>query len=293
MMGPMPTRAVLTALAVLLLTAVPAAATPTTQTATGGQVTATLSYDYTPTMRDGGAIFANMKVAVSRAGVQLVDKALGEPCDHCTPAPAGGGATNNPSIFVRDLDADGEPEVLVNLYSGGANCCFYTETWRFDEAQNKYIEKVLKPGGSFPYSLKDLDKDGAPEFKTYDYRFAYKYGSNADTPRPLRIFDWKGGQLVDVTLAYPKLAARDAAEYYRGYLKYRKVKDVSVRGLLAAYLASSYNAGNGKVAWRRVVAAYRRGEVDKKFAGEVGPHGRAYLKSLRSFLKKLGYLRTA
>jgi hypothetical protein len=42
-----------------------------------------------------------------------------------------------------------------------------------------------------------------------------------------------------------------------------------------------------------VVAAYRRGDVDKKFAGDVGPHGRAYLTSLRSFLKKLGYLRAA
>jgi hypothetical protein len=292
MMGSMSTRALLTAFAVLLVTAAPAAATSTTQTATLGQVTATLSYDYTLTMRDGAASFANVTVAVSRAGVQLVDKTLGATCDYCTPWPAGGASASNPSIFVRDLDADGEPEVLVNLYTGGANCCYYTETWRFDAAQNKYIEKVLQPGGSFPYTLKDLNNDGAPEFKSYDYRFAYKYGSNADTPHPLRIFDWKGGQLIDVTLAYPALAAADAAQYYRGYLKYRKVKDVSVRGLLAAYLASSYNAGNGKVAWRRIVAAYRRGDVNKKFADEAGPHGRAYLKSLRSFLKKLGYLRT-
>lgn len=292
-MASMPTRALLTAVAVLLVTAAPAAATATTQTATRGQVTATLSYDHTQTMRDGASSFANMNVTVSRAGVQLVDKALSVTCDGCTPWPAGGPSTSNPSIFVRDLDADAEYEVLVNLYTGGANCCYYTEIWRFDDAQQKYVEKTLQPGGSFPYSLRDLNNDGAPEFKTYDYRFAYKYGSNADTPRPLRIFDWSGGKLVDVTIAYPKLAARDAAQYYRGYLKYRKVKDVSVRGLLAAYLASSYNAGNGKVAWRRIVAAYRRGDVDKKFEGEPGPYGSAYLKSLRSFLKKLGYLRTA
>jgi hypothetical protein len=42
-----------------------------------------------------------------------------------------------------------------------------------------------------------------------------------------------------------------------------------------------------------VVAAYHRGEVNRRFPGESGPFGRAYLKSLRSFLKKLGYLRTA
>ena len=29
-------------------------------------------------------------------------------------------------VTVRDLDGDGEPEVLVDLYSGGAHCCTYT-----------------------------------------------------------------------------------------------------------------------------------------------------------------------
>jgi hypothetical protein len=181
--------------------------------------------------------------------------------------------------------------VLVDLYSGGANCCWYSISYRFDETLNKYISKVLRPGLSFPYTLADIDKDGFPEFKSLDYRFAYKYGSNADTPRPLRIFNWDAGKLVDVTLRFKKLAAEDAAEYYKGYLHYRKIKDVNVRGVLAAYLASSYNAGNGRVAWRRVVAAYRRGDVDRKFAGDAGPHGKAYLVSLRRFLKKLGYLR--
>ncbi|MEA2423627.1 MAG: hypothetical protein QOH13_37 [Thermoleophilaceae bacterium] len=289
----MPTRAFALALAlsIPLIAAAPAAAKSKTETATSGQVTATLSYNY-KTTRYGTSDFTNMKVAVTRAGVQLVDKTLGPECRYCTPWPAGGGNKDAPSIFLRDLDNDGEPEVLVDLYSGGANCCWYSDTWRFDEARNAYVEKVLRPGLSFPYALKDLNKDGVPEFNSIDYRFAYKYGSNADTPRPIRIFDWDAGKLIDVTIAYPGLAAKDAAVYYKLYLKYRKVKDVSVRGILAAYLADSYNAKNGTVAWRRVVAAYHRGDVDKKFAGESGPHGAAYLKSLQSFLKKLGYLRT-
>jgi hypothetical protein len=224
--------------------------------------------------------------------VALVEQKLGAECEFCTAWPAGGANDESPSILVRDLDADGEQEVLVNLFTGGANCCYYTDTWRFDVDRNVYVEKVLRPGLSFPYTLRDLNSDKAPEFISYDYRFAYKYGSNADTPRPLRIFDWNGGRLIDVTIAYPGRAAREAGEYYRLYLKYRKVKDVSVRGILAAYVADSYNAKNGAAAWRRVVAAYRRGELDKKFGGESGPHGRAYLTSLRSFLKKLGYLRT-
>jgi hypothetical protein len=275
-----------------LAAAAPASAASRTETSTSGQVTATFSYDYKRTSF-GTYDFSNLHVTIDRAGARLVDQNVGDVCDACEGWPADMGSKATQSVTARDLDADDEPEVLVDLYSGGANCCWYSVSYRFDEAQNTYIVKVLRPGLSFPYTLKDIDRNGIPEFRSVDYRFAYKYGSNADTPRPLRIFNWKSGQLVDVTVAFPKLAALDAADMYKGYLHFRKVKDANVRGLLAAYLADSYNAGNGRTAWRRVVAAYRRGDVDRKFAGDAGPHGKAYLTSLRRFLKKLGYLRRA
>jgi hypothetical protein len=287
----MRSRLVLLVVLSLLVVAAPASAATKTETDSAGQVTATFTYDYKRTSF-GTYDFSNLHLMIDRAGVRLVDKDVGgEQCDGCTAWPADQGARGATSVTVRDLDADGEPEVLVDLYSGGANCCWYSDSWRFDEGQNKYIEKLLRPGLSFPYTLRDVDKNGIPEFQSVDYRFAYKYGSNVDTPRPLRIFNWNAGKLVDVTVGFPKLAAADAADMYTGYLRFRKVKDANVRGLLAAYLADSYNAGNGRVAWRRVVAAYRRGDVDKKFAGDEGPHGKAYLTSLRRFLKKLGYLR--
>jgi len=275
-----------TTVAAVLFIAAPASATTKTETSTSGQVTATLTYDYKKTSF-GTFDFSGLHVTVDRAGVRLVDQDIAG-----QDWPASGAQKGLSSVTARDLDADGEPEVLLDLFTGGANCCWYSKSWRFDEGQNKYTEKDLKPGLSFPYTLKDVDHNGIPEFVSVDYRFAYKYGSNADTPRPLRIFNWNAGKLVDVTVGFPRLAGRDAALMYKGYLRYRKVKDVNVRGLLAAYLADSYNAGNGRVAWRRVVAAYRRGDVNRKFAGDLGPFGKAYLQSLRRFLTKLGYLRT-
>jgi hypothetical protein len=287
----MRTRVFVTTAAVLVIAAAPASAATRIETATSGKVTANFTYDYKKT-QFGSYDFSNLHVTIDRAGTRLVDEPLeDQECAGCSDWPADQGSKATQSVTVRDLDADGEPEVLIDLYSGGANCCWFSVSYRFDEAQSKYVKKVLRPGLSFPYTLKDLDKNGIPEFRSVDYRFAYKYGSNADTPRPLRIFDWDAGKLVDVTVDFPRLAAQDAADMYKGYLQYRKVKDVNVRGLLAAYLADSYRAGNGRVAWRRVVAAYRRGDVDKKFEGDVGPHGKAYLTSLRRFLNKLGYLR--
>jgi len=274
-----------------LTVAAPASAATRTETASKGDVTATFTYDYNKT-QFGSYDFSNLHVTIDRRGSRLVDEPLeDQECAGCADWPADQGSKATQSVTVRDLDADGEPEVLIDLYSGGANCCWFSVSYRFDEAQSKYVTKVLRPGLSFPYTLKDIDHNGIPEFRSVDYRFAYKYGSNADTPRPLRIFNWDAGKLVDVTVAFPRLAAQDAADMYKGYLQYRKVKDVNVRGLLAAYLADSYRAGNGRVAWRRVVAAYRRGDVDKKIAGDTGPFGKAYLTSLRRFLNKLGYLR--
>ena len=282
----MPTRLLPLVVLLVVVAAAPASAATKTETGSSGQVTAALTYNYSKTV-NGVYEFSRLHVTIERAGARLVDQDLGENAGW----PASGAQRGESSVTVRDLDGDGEPEVLVDLYSGGANCCWYSDSFRFDAAQNGYSARTLRPMTSFPYTLKDFDRDGHVEFRTADYRFAYKYGSNVDTPRPLRIFDWDAGNLVDVTRRFPALAAADAADTYKGYLRYRKVKGANVRGLLAAYLASSYNANNGRVAWRRVVAAYRRGDLKKKFDGEAGPHGKAYLTSLRRFLKKLGYLR--
>jgi hypothetical protein len=278
--------------AVLCVPAGSASAASRTETDSAQQTTATFTYDYKRS-RFGTYDFSNLRIKIVRDGAPLVDSPVEDLCNECGGWPADMGSKATSSVTVRDLDADMEPEVLLDLYSGGANCCWYSVSWRFDADHNLMVKKVLRPGLSFPYTLKDLNSDGVPEFKTLDYRFAYKYGSNADTPRPLRIFQWDAGKLVDTTISFPKLAAADAAEMYKLYLSVRKVKKANLRGVLAAYVADSYNAHNGPAAYRRVVAAYRRGELDKKIDGDIGPFGRSYLISLRKFLKKLGYLRHA
>src|SRR5690242_19519966 len=150
------------ALTALLVVAAPAAAKTKTETATSGQVTASLSYSYKQS-RYGTYDFTSAHVTIVRAGQTLVDQDLGKECRYCTPWPASMASPGVSSVTVSDLDGDGEPEVLVDLYSGGANCCWYTNSYRFDANQNKYIFKLLRPGLSFPYTLKDLNGDGVPE----------------------------------------------------------------------------------------------------------------------------------
>src|SRR4051812_44062970 len=108
----------LTALALVLPAAVARAAEPVTETASAGAVTATFTH------RDAGdGKWADMMVTIARGGVpaySATPKIPGCAAPYCAPF---GPFDEEPSIRVVDVTGDGEPEVVVNFYSGGAHCC--------------------------------------------------------------------------------------------------------------------------------------------------------------------------
>src|SRR3954451_7920649 len=108
-------------IAVLVLTffvlAAPASAQVAagTKSLTGGQVTATLSWQ-------GGEIFAeHPHLQIVRAGAAAFDQSLEDKCKACNFL-----SDADTALQIKDLDGDGEPEVLVTTYSGGAYCCTIT-----------------------------------------------------------------------------------------------------------------------------------------------------------------------
>jgi hypothetical protein len=108
------------ALALALL--VPAAAVAqerTVETATNGTVTAELSY--VKRMRGRGRFefeeFRDFRVKITRAGQVLYDQPVGDPCEQfCTPTET---ALTRKHVALRDLNADGEPEAIIGLFTGG------------------------------------------------------------------------------------------------------------------------------------------------------------------------------
>src|SRR5256885_990630 len=105
--------------AVAALAALAPAAAADTQTATAGPVAATLSYDHAPDSFE----YTNLQLTITRDGAQVLS---GNPSfgDCQSPYCAPGGFTDRGSVFAKDLDGDGEPEVIVDLFTGGAHCCF-------------------------------------------------------------------------------------------------------------------------------------------------------------------------
>lgn len=250
-----------------------------TQRASRRATTAALSY------RESHDVYRGLRLRISRRGRTLFDAPPRRvhPCACPNDGPVGGGA-----VRVRDLDRDGEPEVLVDFYSGGAHCCFYTDVYRYVARSRTYRPTVGYWGDLSP-KLVDLGLDGRPEFRTGDDRFAYAFASFAASAFPIRILRFDQGRFVDVTRRFPKLVRRDAAELYALYRSQLRSPSYDVRGILAAWLADQYSLGRGRAGWRVLERAERRGELGRR--PDTWPVGKAYLRELRAFLRRTGYIR--
>lgn len=247
------------------LVAVPAA-NAETQVAASGQVQATFSF---ATGEYGQA--TDMHLTVDRAGQRLVD----EPITVCC-SPSGGKA-----VHVRDLDGDGEPEVWVDIWAGGAHCCTQLELRRFANGAYQEQEQVFELG----YRLKDLDGDGIPEFRANDYGFAYLFTYFAASPFPVRVLRYRAGTFTNVTAKYRGLVRRDRDKYRRLYRKGIR-HHVASLGALAGWTADEYVLGHRRQANRRLTRELHAGHL----YNDVGyPRGRTFIRRLKAALHGGGY----
>lgn len=99
---------------------------------------------------------------------------------------------NSPEIG-QDITGDGEPNLVVSQWSGGAHCCFDVYVFSIGD-KFRFIAKIEGEHGFFGF--KDLDKDGVPEFIGADWAFAYWNASFAGSPAPEIILRYQNGRYV-------------------------------------------------------------------------------------------------
>ena len=256
-----------------LAVATPAAASPapTVEQAALGSVSATFTYTKT-----GDFEYRGMRVQVTRGGVSAYD-AVAAPPDCPQPYCAPLGSVDERSLKVVDLDGDGEPEVLVDLYTGGAHCCVVTEVLRWDGA--RYV-LTTRNFADFGYTL-----DGGT-FVTGDARFAYSFAAFAFSVLPVRLLTFSGGRWTDVTRAHPETLRAEAGRLMKEYRKYRRGR--RSLGVLAGWVADEYRLGR-----RAQADAFLRGELRHgRLRSEAPwPGGKAYIKALQRRLRMWGYTR--
>jgi hypothetical protein len=250
-------------------------AVPQTLSAQRGPVRASVSFV------ERNYLYQRVTLRIVRAGRTLVDEPIQRTgCSACLDS-------RPVAVQVRDLDG-GEPEVLVDLFTGGAHCCSITLILRYDHGRYR---STLGYWGNYGYRLVDLDHDGLPEFSAFDERFVYTFTAYVFSAAPIQIWKYRQGRFVDVTRDFPAAIRKDAASTWKLYLQGRRQKDVDVRSYVAAYVADQYLLGRPDEATRVLDLALRRGDLGRGKSLLGLPAGRAFVAALMHDLRQWGYVR--
>jgi hypothetical protein len=249
-----------------------AAATPGhTLNARQGAVRAAYSYRYL----DASRTYARGRLRIWNGGRLIVN----HPTNFST-GPRPGGPR---MLVVRQLDGAGPPEVVLNLYSGGAHCC--ASSWIYTGAH-----RTVKSWGDSPPALRDVDGDGSAEFHGFDSSFGYAFGPFGTSGFPVKVWRYTGTGVSDVTRSFPAEVQADMAQQYARYQAAVSGRAAdAVRGALAAYAADGYTLGQGDQAMGVVQSAVDAGEAGTAVTDADPSWEPDYIGRLRALLHKAGY----
>jgi hypothetical protein len=264
--------------ALIGLLAVPASASAAKQTVTAGQVTASFSFSGKyPT-------YTHKHLTISRAGAVVYDQPVTANfcAAYCAP---GSTSAAQPSVHLVDLEHTGEPNVVLDLFSGGAHCCSIEQVFSFDPGTMTYV-KTERNFGDPGEQIVDLGHDGHYEFLTADDSFAYEFTDYAASGLPIQILTFSNRRFVDVTRRYPRLVAKDAAGWMRVFRSMAKDHYSDSVGVVAAWAADEELLGHRTLVSHFLARQARAGHLNSG----LGAGGKKFVAGLQRFLRRHGYL---
>jgi hypothetical protein len=270
-------RGAVAALAAALTLVAPAIARASSQTATLGPVTATLSYQHAHFEQ-----FKNVRLAITRNGTPMLDQDLGKLCDLCTGAgPMFGGR----AIHVQNLDgaANPEPEVYVDLWTGGVHCCEIGVFYRLSDDGTHY-EGLVHDFGNAAYR-----RDSAGDFITADNFFYEAFTAFAVSGAPIQVLHYDHGALDDVTRSFPAMVRRDLKTWRRLITRLERHRTSDLRGVVAPYVADECLLGRCAAGLRVARRLAHRGYFSGRHAVGFGPRGSRYVRALKRLLHRRHY----
>ncbi len=255
------------------------AALATTQTATGGGVTATFTYT------GKFPAYSGLHLTIAKSGSVLYDQPVTyKICGaHCAPGAIG---TKASSVHVIDLDDIGQPNVVLDLFTGGAHCCSVEQVFTFDPGTMTYT-KTERDFGDPGDRIEDLKHDGHYEFVTADDAFAYAFTDFAASGLPLQVLTFTGSRFADVTDSYPALIRKDATTWLKAFTHMARQHYEDSVGVIAAWAADEYRLGKSASANRYLSQQARAGHLNSA----LNPHGsgQKFVAALKRFLRRHGY----
>lgn len=185
-------------------------------------------------------------------------------------------------LHVTDLEGNGHLEVVLGLFTQGANCCFIDQVFTYAPASATFVpsqHNFLNAGAA-------LVKLGPRwVFKSGDSRITEAgFTDTADSGTPIQIWRYGHRRFTDVTRTYPRLIRADAANWMRAF-NHHVANGV---GFIAAWAADEDLLGHPAL----VDTTLRRLAAQNKLRTPLGlPHGSAtvFVAQLEKLLHKLGY----
>ena len=192
------------------------------------------------------------------------------------------------------------PGVMIEGWSGGANCCQVPVVYLFDRSRGRY-DKVVDMS---PDKYKDPHAFFASEgfipkvagnqvlLATADGNFDYAFACGGCSAEPIVLDSVDASGLTDVTLQHPSLVAADARSLW-AYVQ-RSIRHpgqaYSRFGFIAPWVADECAIGRGASAWATVQRLQRQGLLSDALYHQEWPvsHG-SFVSSLRAFLLRNDY----
>jgi hypothetical protein len=242
-----------------------------------GPIDAVLSFDKRATGY-GGFEVQKLRLVVRQAGQTVLDRGL------CTPERCGPGS--HAGLKLQNVWGSSLDEAVVDLYTGGAHCCFESLVALVDGAHpgRMLFHNWTDPG------FRGRWHNGRFEFITADDRFAYSFTSFAGSGLPVQVWTIDtAGRFADVTGTQLDLIRADAAQWWHAYVSQRGKAESDVRGVVGAWCADEYRLGLKRSCDAELAGALSRGYL----RGPAGwPRGTAFVKLLRQSLSAWSYLRS-
>jgi hypothetical protein len=252
-----------------------------TQTVRSGSVTASYSYHGSPPLSN------NSRLKISVDGKLVYDQAVTS--KWC-------GSTCSPNIIARDrtvvhivhLSRSGPPSVVLDLYSGGAHCCFVEQV--YSPANSQGTRKTEYNFGNPGVRLVELGADGSYDFLSADNDFAYAFTDYAASGMPIEIFSYSHDAFHNVTVSFPSLIRQDAAQWMKAFRSQAATHYQDSVGLVAAWAADEDMLGHSRAVARFLATQAKAGHLNSAL-NPVTPSGQKYVIALQKFLRKHGYVK--
>ena len=206
----------------------------------------------------------------------------------------------NSILQIIELDPSNPyPEVLLSTFTGGPHCCNDTRVLTSDSSGKHWREVSLGLFDGVPAPATDPIKNGEYVIVGSDNRFIGKFGSYADSWRPVRIWRLQGNAFNDVTHG-PEYRPMHRASLNR-MASWFSNAHVYPNGFLAAYVATKSLVDELFDGWDRMLLRYDSKDLSglRECQAEYDEKGNckakeivydSYPQALRAFLIETGYL---